>query len=97
MNHFINLGALHPNSIDEDILNLIDEVDLEQELKEIGEALADVDKFPGYVREKSSKAISNFLVSESIHPIFAQNCDLYSSYNSFAYFQNVNDKIGLST
>ena len=87
---------MHPNSIDEDILNLIDEVDLEQELKEIGEALADVDKFPGYVREKSSKAISNFLVSESIHQN-AQNCEIYSSYHTFAYFQNSNDEIGIST
>lgn len=46
-------------------MNLIDEVDVEKELKEIGEALADVDKFPRYVREKSSKAISNFLVSKA--------------------------------
>jgi hypothetical protein len=50
-------------SIDDDILNLIDEVDLERELKEIAEALADTEEFPNYMREKSAKAVSVFLVS----------------------------------
>lgn len=49
-------------SIDDDILDLIDEVDPERELKEIAEALGDPDKFPTYVREKSAKAVSVFLV-----------------------------------
>ena len=50
-------------SIDEDILNLIDEVDLEKELKEIAEAITNTAKFPVYMREKSAKAVSAFLVS----------------------------------
>lgn len=50
-------------SIDDDILHLIDEVDIETELKEIAEAIADTNKFPNYVREKSAKAVSKFLVS----------------------------------
>jgi hypothetical protein len=44
-------------------LNLIDEVDLQRELQEIGEALAEPVKFPSYVRDKSAKAVSSFLVS----------------------------------
>eukprot|EP00558_Chaetoceros_sp_UNC1202_P005453 CAMPEP_0197240622 /NCGR_PEP_ID=MMETSP1429-20130617/6862_1 /TAXON_ID=49237 /ORGANISM="Chaetoceros sp., Strain UNC1202" /LENGTH=63 /DNA_ID=CAMNT_0042700295 /DNA_START=1 /DNA_END=188 /DNA_ORIENTATION=+ len=42
------------SSIDEDILNLIDEVDLEKELKEIAEAITNTKKFPVYMREKSA-------------------------------------------
>lgn len=50
------------HSIDEDILRLIDEVDLQKELKEVGVAIVDTDKFPQYIREKSANAVSKFLV-----------------------------------
>jgi len=49
------------SSIDEDILNLIDEVDLDKVLKEAAEAFVDSKKFPEYVRQKSAHAISRFL------------------------------------
>mmetsp|Transcript_741 Transcript_741/g.870 ORF Transcript_741/g.870 Transcript_741/m.870 type:complete len:1995 (-) Transcript_741:61-6045(-) len=49
------------SSLDEDILRLIDEVDIENELKEAGKALVDVEKFPQYIREKSATAVSKFL------------------------------------
>ena len=49
-------------SIDDDILNLIDEVDLDKVLKEAAEAFVDDKKFLEYVREKSARAISRFLV-----------------------------------
>ena len=49
-------------SIDDDILNLIDEVDLDKVLKEAAEAFVDDKKFLEYVREKSTHAISRFLV-----------------------------------
>ena len=55
--------ALFFYSIDDDILNLIDEVDPEREINEIAEALAEPSKFPEFVRRKSAKAIAKFLVS----------------------------------
>lgn len=54
-------------SIEEDILRLIDEVDLKKELKEVGEAIVDTDKFPQYIREKSASAVSRFLVCIFFH------------------------------
>jgi len=48
-------------SIDEDILNLLDEVDLRVELREAAEAIVDLDHFGKYVREKSALAIDRFL------------------------------------
>lgn len=57
---------LFQKSIDEDFLRLIDEVDLQQELKEAGDAILDPDRFPQYVREKSIKAVSKFLVSSAL-------------------------------
>lgn len=49
-------------SIDDDILNLIDEVDLEEFLKEAAEAIEDADRLTGFVREKATVAIERFLV-----------------------------------
>ena len=54
--------TLLSRSIDDDILNLIDEVDIDKELKEIAEALVDSSRFPEYVREKSAVIVSRFLV-----------------------------------
>jgi len=48
-------------SIDVDILNLMDEVDLDEFLKEASEALADADNLASFLREKSTKAIERFL------------------------------------
>jgi len=50
-------------SIDDDILNLIDEVDIEKELKEATEALLDEGRFQDYLRQKSTIAMTRFLVS----------------------------------
>ena len=59
-------------SIDEDILRLIDEVDLQKEIKEVGEAILDAERFPQYIREKSATAVSKFLVSY-LHLYVLQN------------------------
>jgi len=48
---------------------LIDEVDPEKELQEIAEAIAEPAKFPSYVRDKSAKAVSKFLVSYALTDI----------------------------
>lgn len=49
-------------SIDDDILNLIDEVDLEEVLKEAADAIEDADRLTDFIREKSTVAIERFLV-----------------------------------
>ena len=64
------------HSIDEDILRLIDEVDLKKELKEVGEAIVDTDKFPQYIREKSATAVSKFLVRFFLFIYLLQDCRL---------------------
>lgn len=48
-------------SIDDDILNLIDEVDLEEFLKEASDAIVDADVFADFVREKATVAVERFL------------------------------------
>jgi hypothetical protein len=50
-------------SIDDDILNLIDEVDVDEFLKEAANAIDDPDRLTDFVREKSTIAIERFLVS----------------------------------
>ena len=62
-------------SIDEDILKLIDEVDIKKELKEAGEAILDADRFPQYIREKSVKAVSKFLVRHFCRRVSQFNFD----------------------
>eukprot|EP00559_Dactyliosolen_fragilissimus_P009165 CAMPEP_0184872842 /NCGR_PEP_ID=MMETSP0580-20130426/41515_1 /TAXON_ID=1118495 /ORGANISM="Dactyliosolen fragilissimus" /LENGTH=968 /DNA_ID=CAMNT_0027375689 /DNA_START=1061 /DNA_END=3967 /DNA_ORIENTATION=- len=49
------------SSIDQDILNLIDEVELDKILKEAAQAIVDKRKFVEFVRGKSVVAISRFL------------------------------------
>jgi len=49
------------SSIDDDILNLIDEFDPEKELRDIADALAEPAIFSNYIREKSAVAVSKFL------------------------------------
>jgi hypothetical protein len=44
-------------------LNLIDEVDLEEFLKEAADVIEDADRLTGFVREKATVAIERFLVS----------------------------------
>ena len=68
-------------SIDEDILRLIDEVDLKKELKEVGEAIVDTDKFPQYIREKSASAVSKFLVC--LTTTYFKFCNLFSILSLF--------------
>jgi hypothetical protein len=50
-------------SIDDDILNLMDEVDVDEFLKEGVEAMEDPEKLSQFIREKSTIAIERFLVS----------------------------------
>jgi hypothetical protein len=56
-------------SIEDDILNLVDEVDLHEFLKEASEAIEDAAKLSEFIREKVTIAIERFLVSmlESIY------------------------------
>jgi hypothetical protein len=51
------------NSIDEDILNLMDEVDLDEFLREASDAIDDPEKLTQFIREKATVAIERFLVS----------------------------------
>ena len=48
-------------SLDEDILNLLDEVDLDEFLREASEAFVDADKLAMFLREKTTLAIERFL------------------------------------
>jgi hypothetical protein len=50
-------------SIEDDILNLVDEVDLHEFLKEASEAIEDAEKLSEFIREKVTIAIERFLVS----------------------------------
>jgi chemotaxis regulatin CheY-phosphate phosphatase CheZ len=50
-------------SIEDDILNLMDEVDLDELLKEASEAIDDADRLSDFIREKSTIAVERFLVS----------------------------------
>lgn len=55
---------LYPSlSIDDDILNLMDEVDIEEILKEASEAMDDPDGLAAFFKEKATIAIERFLVS----------------------------------
>ena len=49
-------------SIDDDILNLMDEVNLDEFLKEAANAIDNPDKLAEYIREKATIAIERFLV-----------------------------------
>ena len=49
-------------SIDDDILNLMDEVELDKLLKEASEAIDDAERLSSFIREKTSAAIERFLV-----------------------------------
>ena len=57
--------ALFHYSIEDDILNLVDEVDLDEFLKEASEAIDDAEKLSEFIKEKSTVAIERFLVSDS--------------------------------
>ena len=48
-------------SIDDDILNLMDEVDIDEFLKEASEAIVYADRLADFIREKSTIAIRRFL------------------------------------
>ena len=50
-------------SIEDDILNLVDEVDIDEFLKEASEAVENPEKLSEFIREKSTIAIERFLVS----------------------------------
>jgi hypothetical protein len=54
-------------SIDDDILNLMDEVNMDEFLKEAAEAIDDPEKLSRYVREKATMAIERFLVRLKSH------------------------------
>lgn len=51
------------HSIEDDILNLMDEVDIDEFLKEAAMAIDDAEKLSEFIREKATIAIERFLVS----------------------------------
>lgn len=51
-------------SIDDDILKLVDEVDVDELVKEASVALEDEERFGEFVKEKVTMAIERFLVSK---------------------------------
>jgi hypothetical protein len=53
-------------SIDDDILNLMDEVDLDEFVKEASDAIEDSEKLSQFVREKATICIERFLVRRII-------------------------------
>lgn len=53
-------------SIDDDILNLMDEVKIDIFLKEASDAIDDPGKLAEFIQEKASVAIERFLVSSAI-------------------------------
>jgi hypothetical protein len=53
------------HSIDDDILSLVDNLDIESELKDAAEALLDEKLFDRYIKEKSFLIVSKFLVRVS--------------------------------
>ena len=52
---------MYPFSIDDDILNLMDEVDLDEFLKEASDAMDDPEKLTHFIREKATMAVQRFL------------------------------------
>ena len=60
-------------SIDDDILKLMDEVELDQFLKEASEAIDDADKLAFFIRDKATTAIERFLVSGPPSPQNEEN------------------------
>ena len=52
-----------PHSIEDDFLNLMDEVDIDEFLKEAAMAIDDAEKLSEFIREKATIAIERFLVS----------------------------------
>jgi hypothetical protein len=48
-------------SLDDDILNLLDEVDIDEFLKEASDAIVDEDLLAAFIREKSTIAVQRFL------------------------------------
>ena len=58
------------DSIEDDILNLVDEVDLDEFLKEASDAIDDEEKLAEFLQEKAIIAIERFLVSSDDHLFF---------------------------
>jgi hypothetical protein len=75
----------NPLSIDDDILNLMDEVNIDEFLRESASVIDDPDKLAQYLRDKATVAIERFLVSifskmwPSVHP----TCFSHFSCGSF--------------
>jgi hypothetical protein len=57
----INTLSFRVVSIEDDILNLVDEVDIDEFLKEASDALEDPDKLSEFIKEKAAIAIERFL------------------------------------
>ncbi len=51
------------SSIDEDLLNLVDELDIDSFLREASEAIDDPDRLAEFIQEKATIAVERFLVS----------------------------------
>jgi hypothetical protein len=56
-----SLTLFLPRSIDNDILNLMDEVDFDEFLREASDAMDDPDKLTHFIREKATIAVQRFL------------------------------------
>jgi chemotaxis regulatin CheY-phosphate phosphatase CheZ len=61
-------------SIEDDILNLVDEVDVDEFLKEASEAIEDAEKLSEFIREKTTIAIERFLVSHTSNGLTSNHC-----------------------
>lgn len=55
-------------SIEDDILNLVDEMDIDGFLHEAALSLDDPENLSDFIREKTTIAIERFLVSHSLLP-----------------------------
>lgn len=76
------LTLSHPlRSIEDDILNLMDEVNLDEFLREMSDAIDDPEKLSLYIREKTTIAVERFLVSA----VGVCSLPCYSFYDNITY------------
>lgn len=81
----MTLTIVYTRSIEDDILNLVDEIDIDAFLREAAASLDDPDKLSDFIREKTAIAIERFLVSQ-VHFV-KQITEPNLSHNKFAYFR----------
>jgi hypothetical protein len=66
-------------SIDIDILNLVDELDIDELVKEASIALEDEDRLHGFLRDKAMMALERFLVGNAIFAELAHSVGIFQS------------------